>query len=75
LGCKALRVSKPQDIKPALDRAQALMQTHQVPVVLEVILERVTNISMGTEVSNVAEFEQLAEEARADAPTAIALLD
>jgi tartronate-semialdehyde synthase len=75
LGCKALRVFKPQDIKPALEQAQALMQTHRVPVVLEVILERVTNVSMGTEVSNVTEFEQLADEARADAPTAIALAD
>ena len=26
------------------------MQEHQVPVVLEFILERVTNISMGTEI-------------------------
>jgi tartronate-semialdehyde synthase len=75
LGCKALRVSKPQDIKPALEQAQELMQTYRVPVVVEVILERVTNISMGTEINNITEFEELAKEALADAPTAIALLD
>jgi tartronate-semialdehyde synthase len=46
-----------------------------VPVVVEVILERVTNISMGTELDNVVEFEELAAR-REDAPTAvIALLD
>jgi hypothetical protein len=31
-----------------------------VPVVVEVILERVTNISMGTEINAVNEFEDLA---------------
>jgi tartronate-semialdehyde synthase len=30
-----------------------------VPVVLEFILERVTNIAMGTEVNNVNEFEEI----------------
>jgi tartronate-semialdehyde synthase len=74
LGCKALRVSRPQDLKPALEQAQALMRTYRVPVVVEVILERVTNISMGTEISNITEFEALAAEALADAPTAIALI-
>ena len=38
------------------------------------ILERVTNISMGTELANVTEFEELARDA-GDAPTAIAMLD
>jgi tartronate-semialdehyde synthase len=75
LGCKALRVLKPEDIKPALEQARELMRTYQVPVVVEVILERVTNISMGTEISNITEFEELAKEGLADAPTAIALLD
>jgi glyoxylate carboligase len=35
------------------------MQEHQVPVVLEFILERVTNIAMGTELHNVTEFEEV----------------
>jgi tartronate-semialdehyde synthase len=51
------------------------MAEYRVPVVVEVILERVTNISMGTELDNVTEFEDLAER-REDAPTAVvALLD
>ena len=51
------------------------MAEHRVPVVIEIMLERVTNIAMGTEIDNVVEFEELAQGA-ADAPTAtIAMLD
>ncbi|WPP01364.1 glyoxylate carboligase [Pseudomonas sp. HR96] len=74
LGCKALRVFEPAQIEPALRKAQALMEEFRVPVVVEIILERVTNISMGTEINAVNEFEDLAL-VGADAPTAISLLD
>jgi tartronate-semialdehyde synthase len=74
LGCKALRVFEPDAILPALQQARKLLVEHRVPVVVEVILERVTNIAMGTEIDNVVEFEELARSAT-DAPTAIALLD
>jgi tartronate-semialdehyde synthase len=73
LGCKAVRVTEPDEILPALDQAKKLMVEYQVPVVVEVILERVTNVSMGTEIDNVIEFEELAERPE-DAPTAIAPL-
>ena len=59
LGCKAIRVKSPNEFKDAFARAEALMKEHQVPVVLEFILERVTNISMGTEVDSVNEFEEI----------------
>jgi len=74
LGCKAIRVYEPDDIRPALEKALQLMAEYRVPVVVEVILERVTNIAMGTELDNVTEFEELATAAD-DAPTAISLLD
>jgi tartronate-semialdehyde synthase len=74
MGCKALRVFTPDDIFPALEEAKKLAAEHRVPVVVEIILERVTNIAMGTELDNVVEFEELAERSE-DAPTAIALLD
>ncbi len=74
LGCKALRVFEPAQIQPALRKAQALIEEFKVPVVVEVILERVTNISMGTEINAINEFEDLALVGN-DAPTAIALLD
>ena len=50
------------------------MEQYRVPVVVEIILERVTNIAMGTEIDNVVEFEELALN-KEDAPTAVALLD
>lgn len=51
------------------------MAEFQVPVVIAVILERVTNIAMGTGIDNVVEFGELAA-SRQDAPTAIvAMLD
>jgi tartronate-semialdehyde synthase len=74
LGCKALRVVEPAEILPALEDAKKLMAEHRVPVMVEVILERVTNISMGTELDNVVEFEDLAA-SHEDAPTFVALLD
>ncbi|MBU6438755.1 MAG: glyoxylate carboligase [Betaproteobacteria bacterium] len=59
LGCKALRVTEPGLIGAALRQARELAREHRVPVVVEVILERVTNISMGTEIDNVVEFEDI----------------
>ena len=74
MGCKALRVRNPAEFETAFKEAKRLAHEHQVPVVLEFILERVTNISMGTEIDNIIEFEELAER-NEDAPTAIVLLD
>jgi tartronate-semialdehyde synthase len=73
LGCKAIQVVEPQGIGPALEQAQQLAHEHKVPVVVEIFLERVTNIAMGTEIDNVVEFNDLAETLE-DAPTAEALL-
>ena len=74
LGCKAIRVTKPDDILPALEKAKELMAEFRVPIVVEIMLERVTNVSMGTDLDKVNEFEDLALSA-GDAPTAISMLD
>ena len=74
LGCKAIRVFDPNELQNAFAEAKRLMAEYRVPVVVEVILERVTNISMGTEINAVNEFEELAARG-IDAPTAISLLD
>ncbi|MFJ2465903.1 glyoxylate carboligase [Pseudomonas sp. NPDC087615] len=74
LGCKALRVFEPSEIAPALRKAEQMIEEFKVPVIVEIILERVTNISMGTEINAVNEFEDLALVGN-DAPTAISLLD
>jgi tartronate-semialdehyde synthase len=59
LGCKAIRVKSPNEFKAAFAQAKAWLKEHQVPVVMEFILERVTNIAMGTEIDNVVEFEEV----------------
>ncbi len=59
LGCKAIRVRDPGKIQGAIAQARAWMAEFSVPVVVEVILERVTNIAMGTEIDNVTEFEPI----------------
>lgn len=71
LGCKAIRVHRQEEIAPALRQAEAWMEEYRVPVVVEVLLEQVTNIAMGTEIDNVVEFEDLASN-KSDVPTAIA---
>lgn len=45
----------------AFEKALAMMAEFEVPVVVEVILEKVTNIAMGTQLDNVTEFEELAD--------------
>jgi tartronate-semialdehyde synthase len=75
LGCKAIRVHKQEEIAPAIKQAEAWMAEHRVPVVIEIMLERVTNIAMGTEINNVVEFEEITD-SKADAPTSVmAMLD
>ncbi|HET6292335.1 MAG TPA: glyoxylate carboligase [Kribbella sp.] len=75
LGCKALRVFEPDGILPALDEAKKLMVEYEVPVMVEVILERITNVSMGpADIANVIEFDEL-DDVRHPTPTASGLRD
>jgi tartronate-semialdehyde synthase len=60
-GCKAIRVFKPEDIQPAFARAKEWLKEFQVPIVVELILERVTNIAMGTEINAITEFEDIVD--------------
>ncbi|HTF53389.1 MAG TPA: glyoxylate carboligase [Pseudonocardia sp.] len=70
LGCKALRVRDPRELADAFRTARELAAQLKVPVVVEVVLEPVTNISMGTELDAIVEFEELATVPE-HAPTAI----
>lgn len=60
LGCKGIRVRSPNEFQSAFRKAEELMAEHQVPVVVEFILERVTNIAMGPEINQINEFEEAA---------------
>ncbi|MGW9285800.1 glyoxylate carboligase [Streptomyces diastaticus] len=74
LGCKALRVTDPADLAGAFQEARKLAAEFQVPVVVEAVLERVTNIALsGSDIDKVGEFEELATEP-GHAPTAVRTL-
>ncbi|MCL7497615.1 glyoxylate carboligase [Streptomyces sp. MCA2] len=71
LGCKAIRVTDPSELGAAFEEAKKLAAEHRVPVVVEAILERITNISMsGSDIASVNEWEDIATEP-GHAPTAI----
>ncbi len=61
LGCKAIRVRDPEQLGAAFEKAVAMMAEFRVPVVVEVILEKVTNIAMGTSIDAITEFEDVAD--------------
>jgi tartronate-semialdehyde synthase len=71
LGCKAIRVTDPKDAQAAFATARELMTQYGVPVVVEFILERVTNIAMGTEIDNIVEFEEILDLPVDDAPVSL----
>ncbi|MEU3828506.1 glyoxylate carboligase [Streptomyces sp. SID486] len=75
LGCKAIRVTEPDQLGAAFEQAKKLAAEYQVPVVVEAILERITNISMSRtmDISDISEFEDLATEP-GHAPTSIRTL-
>lgn len=59
LGCLAVRIFDPKLMKAAFQEACRLSNEKSVPVVVEVITERVTNISMGPEIDQITEFEEI----------------
>jgi len=63
--------ARPRRAAQTLEDAKKLAAEFRVPVVVEVILERVTDIAMsGSDIRSVVEFEELAATPE-DAPTAI----
>ncbi|MDX2596432.1 glyoxylate carboligase [Streptomyces sp. WI03-4A] len=72
LGCKAIRVTDPDQLGAAFEQAKKLAAEYRVPVVVEAILERITNISMSRtmDISDISEFEDLATEP-GHAPTSL----
>jgi tartronate-semialdehyde synthase len=61
LGCLAIRVFQPDELAPAFEKARALSREKRLPVVVEVITERATNIAMGPEIDQITEFEEIAD--------------
>ncbi|MGG9998765.1 glyoxylate carboligase [Pseudovibrio ascidiaceicola] len=59
LGCKSIRVFDPSEIEPALRKARELRDEFRVPVVVEFIVERKLNVSMGPDINAVNEWEEV----------------
>jgi len=59
LGCKAIRVFDPEKIQESIQAARRMTHELQVPVVVEVLTERVTDIAMGPEIDKITEFEEV----------------
>jgi len=61
MGAMGRRVTRPEEVKPALEWAVRVSEERRVPILVEVIVERGTNAAMGTALNNIMEFEALAE--------------
>jgi tartronate-semialdehyde synthase len=66
-GCIARRVFDPAEIGEALQWARTRATQASLPVMVEIITERVTNIAMGPEIDKVTEFEEIVDLAPAAA--------
>ena len=58
-GCRATRVFDPDEIASAIAWAKNETTIHRVPVLVEIITEKVTNIAMGNEIDKIVEFEEV----------------
>ena len=58
LGCKAIRVFASLVILRLHCKKPSVCDEFHVPVVVEIITERVTNIAMGPDINKVTEFEE-----------------
>ena len=59
LGCLAVRVFDPKQMADAFRAARRISAERRVPVVVEVITERATDIAMGPEIDKITEFEEI----------------
>jgi len=58
-GCRATRVKEPGKIREAIEWAREESKKMSVPVVVEVITERKTDIAMGPAIDQITEFEEV----------------
>ena len=67
-GCRAIRVFEPDKIAAAIAWAQREAAEHGVPALVEIITERITNISMGAEIDKINEYEEILDVPAVRAP-------
>jgi tartronate-semialdehyde synthase len=68
MGCRAIRVFDPEKIAESIAWAKSESEKLRIPVIVEVITERVTNIAMGAEITAVKEFEEILDVAAIPEP-------
>ena len=61
MGCRAVRVFDPEKIAGAIAWAKTESERLRVPVIVEVITERITNIAMGAEIDKINEYEDVVD--------------
>ena len=61
MGCRAVRVFDPEKIADAISWAKMECERLRVPVIVEVITERITNIAMGAEIDKINEYEDIVD--------------
>lgn len=67
IGALGQRVTRPEDIADALKWAVAASEERRVPALVEVMVERETNASMGLSIDRINEFEPVLDGARESA--------
>lgn len=67
-GCRAVRVFEPDKIAAGIAWARREAKDKRVPVVVEIITERVTNIAMGVEINKINEYEDVLDVPGATVP-------
>ncbi len=68
MGCRAIRVFDPARLAEALEWAKTESERLRVPVIVEAITERITNIAMGAEIDAIREYEDVVDVVDATAP-------
>jgi tartronate-semialdehyde synthase len=63
-GARGERVEGPDEIKPAIQRSLQWMEKTKKPALIDIIVERETDASMGASIDAVREFEDEREEAK-----------
>ncbi len=67
MGGLAFRIFDPEELSEAFEKARRLAAEKRLPVLVEVITEKVTNIAMGAEIDKITEFEEVLDLAQPEA--------
>ena len=64
MGALGRRITKPDEIRPAIEWAIKASEEARVPALVEIIVERETDAAMGTSIDKINEYEPIEEGAQ-----------